>query len=195
MLTTEITPTSGRIFINGEQINSKPLTSGQLGYCPQTNAMDSKLTCKQSLELYAKLKGIENIEEECTKALDTFGLSMYTNRRFEALSGGNKRKLCAAVAIMGNSPIILMDEPTSGMDPNARELIAVAINELLKQNRSVILTSHSMEECEVLCNQVVILIGGKIHCVGSPESLKKRYAIIRLKPSLPGRPSVAPVGH
>lgn len=112
ILTTEISPTSGEIFVQGSKIGNRPLSSGEIGYCPQCDALDPKLTTKQTLELYCQLRGVENVKKVVDKILHSFELKKYENRLCENLSGGNKRKLCTAVASLGGSTIILMDEPT-----------------------------------------------------------------------------------
>ena len=96
------------------------------------------------------------------------------------LSGGTKRKLCTAVAFMGDPQLILMDEPTSGMDALTKRLVWAQIqhkifNSQKKNKVSIILTSHSMEECEVLCSRLAIMVDGKFHCLGTPTHIKQKF--------------------
>jgi len=90
-------------------------------------------------------------------------------------SGGNKRKLSTAIALVGDPRVICLDEPTSGMDAKARRLLWNDILSLIKENRIVILTSHSMEECEALCTRLVIMVNGEFKCLGSPQHLKSKF--------------------
>merc|ERR1719161_3023743 len=93
------------------------------------------------------------------------------------LSGGNKRKLSVAIAIIGNPPILFLDEPSSGMDPVARRFMWDVIADISTRSHesTVILTTHAMEECEALCNTVGIMVGGQFKCLGSIQHLKNRF--------------------
>jgi len=89
-------------------------------------------------------------------------------------SGGNKRKLSTAIALVGNPPIVFLDEPSTGMDPVSRRFMWNFISTTMK-GRSVILTTHSMEECEALCHRLGIMVGGKLRCIGTPQHIKHRF--------------------
>lgn len=102
-------------------------------------------------------------------------LTEYANRCAGGFSGGNKRKLSTAIALVGNPPIIFLDEPTTGMDPKARRFLWDIITGIVKEGRTVILTSHSMEECESLCSRVAIMVNGQFKCLGSPQHLKCKF--------------------
>ena len=114
---------------------------------------------------------------------------------FFVASGGTKRKLCTAIALVGDTPVLMLDEPTAGVDPAARQFLWTTIVKLIQEGRSIVITSHrceekdlhlldynhvdcsvfSMEECEALCSHVAILIKGRIQCQGSIQELKNRY--------------------
>ena len=89
-------------------------------------------------------------------------------------SGGNKRKLSTAIALVGNPPIVLLDEPTTGMDPTTRRYLWDVVIGVIKEGRSVVLTSHSMEECEALCTRLAIMVNGSFKCLGSIQHLKNK---------------------
>ncbi|EDO28092.1 predicted protein [Nematostella vectensis] len=93
------------------------------------------------------------------------------------ISGGNKRKLSTAIALVGNPPIIFLDEPTTGMDPVARRFLWDSLTHVMKGGRSIVLTSHSMEECEALCTRLAIMVNGQFKCVGSAQHLKSRFGM------------------
>lgn len=178
MLTTELRPTSGRIMINNCEINGRPLCNGEIGYCPQGDALDGFLTPHQSLTIHGEICGLENVPRAVEIMLKRFDLVKYTHQRISSLSGGNKRKLCAAISVMAPVPVVLMDEPTSGMDPASKELVAHAVREIIKTQRCVIMTSHSVAECEKLCTRIGILAKAGLRCIGTVQHLKHKYVFI-----------------
>ena len=107
--------------------------------------------------------------------MNRVGLQVFADRRSGDFSGGNKRKHSTAIALIGDPSLICLDEPTSGMDAKARRLLWNDILSLIKENRIVILTSHSMEECEALCTRLVIMVNGQFKCLGSPQHLKRKF--------------------
>ncbi len=107
--------------------------------------------------------------------MNRVGLEIFADRISGDFSGGNKRKLSTAIALVGDPSVICLDEPTSGMDAKARRLLWNDILSLIKENRIVILTSHSMEECEALCTRLVIMVNGQFKCLGSPQHLKRKF--------------------
>merc|ERR1711994_476919 len=98
----------------------------------------------------------------------------YANRRAGTYSGGNKRKLSVAIAMIGNPPVVFLDEPPTGMDPMARRHMREFIRETM-QGRCVLLTTHSMEECEALCHRLAIMVKGQLRCLGTPQHLKSKF--------------------
>lgn len=125
-LTAEVTPTKGKIQIAGFDISKDFEKARQMiGYCPQENLLFDTMTCVEHLKYYAQVKGIpkdlrEKIIEEAIKNL---GLNEHRDKLSKNLSGGNKRKLCVAIALLGNPSIILLDEPSAGMDPESRRFM------------------------------------------------------------------------
>jgi len=107
--------------------------------------------------------------------LRKLGLAAYADRCAGTYSGGNKRKLSTAIALIGNPSIVFLDEPTSGMDPGARRFLWNSILEMVRAGQSVVLTSHSMEECEALCSKLGIMVNGQFQCLGSIQHLKNRF--------------------
>jgi len=103
------------------------------------------------------------------------GLTRYAERQCGTYSGGNKRKMSTAIALIGDPDIVFLDEPTSGMDPGARRQLWKVILRLLHLKKAVVLTSHSMEECENLCTRLAIMVNGKFMCLGSLQHLKNRF--------------------
>jgi ABC-type multidrug transport system ATPase subunit len=110
--------------------------------------------------------------------MEALDLLKYQNVQSKALSGGNKRKLNCAIALLGSPFVILLDEPTTGVDPFAKRLVWRAITQLstASQNSTVVLTTHSMEEAEALCPRMGIMVDGEFKCFGSAQHIKSRYA-------------------
>uniref|UniRef100_A0A4W6E3E1 ABC transporter domain-containing protein n=1 Tax=Lates calcarifer TaxID=8187 RepID=A0A4W6E3E1_LATCA len=178
MLTGDIPVSSGEAFLNGYSIRTEMRDVHQnLGYCPQFDAIDELLTGREHLEFYARLRGVP--ENEVTMVaewgIQKLGLVKYFNKSAGTYSGGNKRKLSTAIALIGCPPVIFLDEPTTGMDPKARRFLWDCILSVIKEGRSVILTSHSMEECEALCTRMAIMVNGRFKCLGSIQHLKSRF--------------------
>jgi ABC-type multidrug transport system ATPase subunit len=107
--------------------------------------------------------------------MNRVGLEIFADRISGDFSGGNKRKLSTAIALVGDPSVICLDEPTSGMDAKARRFLWNDILSLIKENRIVILTSHTMEECEALCTRLVIMVNGEFKCLGSLQHLKSKF--------------------
>lgn len=108
-------------------------------------------------------------------ALLKLGLDQYADKQAGTYSGGNRRKLSTAIALLARPPLILLDEPTSGVDPRAKRFLWSIIRGLVQAGQSVLLTTHSMAECEALCSRVGIMVNGEFRCLGSPQQLKSLY--------------------
>ncbi len=147
-----------------------------IGYCPQENPLFDYLNVTQAINYYRELKGVS---ENTESIIERFGLKNYKKTICKNLSGGNKRKLTFAVALIGKPKIILLDEPSSAVDPESRRGMWKNINKLSKNgnNYNMILTTHSMEEAEVLCDTVSWFKLGNFMCVGNPEKLKIKFSI------------------
>ncbi|XP_019618294.1 PREDICTED: ATP-binding cassette sub-family A member 1-like [Branchiostoma belcheri] len=178
MLTGDTSVTSGQAWLNSYSILSQMRDVHQsMGYCPQFDALDPLMTATEHLQFYAKLRGVpkSEIDRVARWGVRTLGLSQYADKCAGTFSGGNKRKLSTAISLIGNPPVVFLDEPTTGMDPGARRFLWQCITKLVKEGRSVVLTSHSMEECEALCNRMAIMVNGRFKCLGSVQHLKNRF--------------------
>ncbi|XP_067120260.1 phospholipid-transporting ATPase ABCA1-like isoform X3 [Centruroides vittatus] len=178
MLTGNTSITGGNAYISGHSIKTDIDKARQnIGYCPQFDALDSLLTGWEHLEFYARLRGIPEkyVQKVASWGIQKLGLTSYATRCAGTYSGGNKRKLSTALALIGNPSVIFLDEPTTGMDPKARRFLWNCIIDLVKEGHSVILTSHSMEECEALCTRLAIMVNGQFRCLGSIQHLKNKY--------------------
>ncbi|XP_055016079.1 phospholipid-transporting ATPase ABCA1-like isoform X2 [Boleophthalmus pectinirostris] len=178
MLTGDTVVTSGEAFLNGKSILREIDEVHQnMGYCPQFDAVNELLTGREHLELYAVLRGVPE-EQVCDVAewgIRKLGLVKYADKKAGSYSGGNLRKLSTAMSLIGAPPVVFLDEPTTGMDPKARRALWTCIHGLIKTGRSIVLTSHSMEECEALCTRMAIMVNGRFRCLGSVQHLKNRF--------------------
>ncbi|XP_040903453.1 phospholipid-transporting ATPase ABCA1b [Toxotes jaculatrix] len=178
MLTGDTVVTSGEAFLAGKSILREIDEVHQnMGYCPQFDAVNELLTGREHLELYAILRGVPE-KEVCDVAewgIRKLGLVKYADKAAGSYSGGNMRKLSTAMALIGAPPVVFLDEPTTGMDPKARRALWNCIHSVIKEGRSVVLTSHSMEECEALCTRMAIMVNGRFRCLGSVQHLKNRF--------------------
>lgn len=178
MLTGDTTVTSGDATVAGKSILTNISDVHQnMGYCPQFDAIDDLLTGREHLYLYARLRGVpaEDIEKVANWGIQSLGLSLYADRLVGTYSGGNKRKLSTAIALIGCPPLLLLDEPTTGMDPQARRMLWNTIVSIIREGRAVVLTSHSMEECEALCTRLAIMVKGTFQCLGTIQHLKYKF--------------------
>ncbi|KAF5283848.1 hypothetical protein FQA39_LY04668 [Lamprigera yunnana] len=147
-----------------------------VGYCPQTDS-DIDLTNGRSLlELFGNLRGVLNIDKEVTKLITALDLTDCANNLCSTYSGGNKRKLSTAIALVGFPRLIILDEPTAGIDPISRRLLWDTLLLYQKKDRSsMVISTHMLEECEILCEKVAVLDSGKIVMQESLSDLKAKF--------------------
>ncbi|RHZ90058.1 hypothetical protein Glove_8g107 [Diversispora epigaea] len=177
ILTGLYKPSSGSASINKYNIRTQmDDVYRSIGVCPQHDILWDDLTVVEHLLFYARLKGIPASDEKLAVqiALQQVRLEPFKNRLTKGLSGGEKRRLSIAISLIGNPVVIFLDEPTTGLDPEVRRLIWNIINES-KKGRTIVLTTHSMEEAEVLCNRIGIMAKGTLRCIGPQLRLKEIY--------------------
>uniref|UniRef100_A0A8C2JZG5 ATP-binding cassette, sub-family A (ABC1), member 3b n=1 Tax=Cyprinus carpio TaxID=7962 RepID=A0A8C2JZG5_CYPCA len=178
MLTGDESITSGDAFIDGYSIHRDVKKVQQrIGYCPQFDAVLDHMTGRETLSMYARLRGIpEKYVTACVEnVLRSLLLEPHADKLVRSYSGGNKRKLSAGMALIGGPPVIFLDEPSTGMDPVARRLLWDAITRTRESGKAIIITSHSMEECEALCTRLAVMVNGQFKCLGSPQHLKSKF--------------------
>jgi len=180
MITGDEVMTTGESFIDNVSLSSDKSTYLQsIGYCPQFDSIIEVLTGREMLTLFARIRGLRTkdnvIKSEIEKLASFVDLSDYLDRPCGQYSGGNKRKLNVALALIGRPKVMLLDEPTTGVDPAARRKIWETINNIRKSGTSIILTSHSMEECEALCDRLAIMVQGSFQCLGGPQHIKSKF--------------------
>ena len=186
MLTAEFPPTHGDATLAGYSVSKEPQkTRRRIGYCPQFDAHFQNLTGREHVELYASIKGVplKYVKEAAAEKLREVGLSEVDSDRLSAgYSGGMKRRLSLACATIGQPQIVFLDECSTGVDPVARREIWQLISDMVsaehipkEEQTSVILTTHSMEECEALCPRIGIMATGRLRCLGSAQHLKNKF--------------------
>jgi ABC-type multidrug transport system ATPase subunit len=177
MLTGLFPPTTGDCVIYGNSIIHDTSNARQsMGICPQHNVLFDRLTVIEHLTFFQKIKGLKPTKDDVRdKALEV-GLGEYFTTTSSALSGGNKRKLSLAIALCGDPRFLLLDEPTSGMDPASRR----ACWELLRQKRLgrvTLLTTHFLDEASLLADRIAVMKEGQLQCCGSELFLKNRFGL------------------
>jgi ATP-binding cassette subfamily A (ABC1) protein 3 len=179
VLTGLYTPTSGDAVINGYSIlTDMDEIRKNLGLCPQHNVLFERLTVKEHLILFGMLKGgkYKKLKEEIQEYLSDLHLEDKIDVPVSDLSGGMKRKLSVAIALIAGSKFVVLDEPTSGMDPYARRAIWALLAKH-KKGRTILLTTHYMDEADVLGDRIAIMAEGKLLTSGSSFFLKSRFGV------------------
>nr|KAF6400151.1 ATP binding cassette subfamily A member 7 [Rousettus aegyptiacus] len=178
MVTGDMLPSGGEAILAGHSVTKEPAAAHRrMGYCPQSDAIFELLSGREHLELFARLCGVPEakVAQTASSGLAHLGLSKYADWPAGTYSGGNKRKLATAIALVGDPAVVFLDEPTTGMDPSTRRFLWNSLLAVVREGRSVVLTSHSMEECEALCTRLAIMVNGRFRCLGSVQHLKGRF--------------------
>ena len=178
MITGYIEPTEGEIVINGYDISKRPRKAkSQIGYMPEGVPLYSDLTVKEFVTYMAELKKVDRKtrKEKVEKIIEQTGLKDVEKKLTRNLSRGYKQRVSMAGALVGEPKILILDEPTVGLDPKQITEIRALIKELGKTH-TVILSSHILSEVSQICNKVIIINKGKIVAVDTPENLEKKVA-------------------
>ncbi|KAI8909841.1 hypothetical protein EDD86DRAFT_190603 [Gorgonomyces haynaldii] len=148
----------------------------KIGICPQFDILWEELTVGEHLYFYGRLKGIakQDLRAAVVQAMTNVSLEKFENRLSKGLSGGEKRRLSIAIALLGNPAVVFLDEPTTGLDPEVRRLIWDIVDNA-SGSTTIVLTTHSMEEAEALCHKIGIMAKGTLRCLAEPLRLKQLY--------------------
>ncbi|GIJ78427.1 lipooligosaccharide transport system ATP-binding protein [Micromonospora phaseoli] len=172
-------PSAGQLRILGmDPVRDGPAIRARLGVCPQLDNLDPELTVRENLTTYARYFGIPRrvARARAAELLDFVQLSERADSKVEPLSGGMKRRLTIARSLVNEPDIVLLDEPTTGLDPQARHLVWERLFRLKRQGVTLVLTTHYMDEAEQLCDRLVVMDGGRIVAEGSPRALIERHS-------------------
>ena len=170
-------PDSGEVRVGGEADPTRPAVRAKIGVAPQPIALYEDLTAEENLEFFGKLYGLggDRLKARIEMALEFSGLATRRKDRVSTYSGGMQRRLNLVCGILHEPPVILLDEPTVGVDPQSRNLIFDNIEALKRLGRTIVYTTHYMEEAQRLCDRVAIIDQGKILALDTVEGLLRAY--------------------
>ena len=172
-------PSGGELTILGmDPVTDGPAIRARLGVVPQEDTLDVELTVRENLLIYGRYFGLRRdvIRERTAQLLEFVQLTERAGDQVEPLSGGMKRRLTIARSLISEPEILLLDEPTTGLDPQARHVVWDRLYRLKQQGVTLVLTTHYMDEAEQLCDRLVVMDGGKIAAEGSPRQLIETYS-------------------
>jgi ABC-2 type transport system ATP-binding protein len=177
MLAGALRPDRGEVFIDGASDPTRPRVRGRLGVAPQVEALYGDLSGQENLRFFGRLYGLHGarLRERVAWALALAGLADRRRDRVATYSGGMKRRLNLACALVHDPPVLLLDEPTAGVDPQSRHYLLAAIEKLAGEGRTILYTTHYMEEAQRLCDRVAIMDHGRILALDTVEALIQRH--------------------
>jgi lipooligosaccharide transport system ATP-binding protein len=172
-------PSGGTLRVLGlDPADSGSAIRSRLGVCPQEDTLDTELSVRENLIIYGRYFGLgrREVAARADELLTFFQLGERSNDKVESLSGGMKRRLTIARSLINNPDLLLLDEPTTGLDPQARHTLWDKLFRLKQQGVTLVLTTHYMDEAEQLCDRLVVMDGGVIAAEGSPLELIRRHS-------------------
>jgi ABC-2 type transport system ATP-binding protein len=165
-------PQSGNISIAGYNIQDKPLHArGNMGVQLQSTSFQPELSVAEIIRLYAGIYGVEITKEKLEKILENIKLEDAAAKRFGQLSGGQQQRVSLAIAMIHEPRLVLLDEPTTGLDPQSRRQLWERMEALRENNHGILLTTHSMEEAEAVCDRIAIIDHGRVITTDTPQAL------------------------
>jgi lipooligosaccharide transport system ATP-binding protein len=172
-------PTSGQLSILGmDPATDGPAIRGRIGVCPQEDTLDTELNVRDNLVVYGRYFGLSKAEvgARADELLRFVQLTEKAKAKVEDLSGGMKRRLTIARSLINQPELLLLDEPTTGLDPQARHVLWDKLFRLKQQGVTLVITTHYMDEAEQLCDRLVVMDGGRIVAEGSPLDLIREHS-------------------
>lgn len=174
ILTTLTKPDSGYCFINEVNVVSNPQNiKKNIGVVPQENNLERELTVYENLLIYGMLHKVKNLKNKINETLEEMELTEKKDSTVSTLSGGLQRRTLLARALLSEPKVLFLDEPSIGLDPHIRRQLWQIIRKIKAEGRTVMLTTHYIEEAEALCDRIGILSHGKLIAIGTPEELKR----------------------
>jgi lipooligosaccharide transport system ATP-binding protein len=175
-----VSPISGGVLriLGMDPAVDGPAIRGRLGVCPQDDTLDTELSVHENLTVYGRYFGLSRAEcrRRADELLEFVALTEKAKEKVEELSGGMKRRLTIARSLINRPDVLLLDEPTTGLDPQARHVVWDRLFRLKQQGVTLVLTTHYMDEAEQLCDRLVVMDGGLIVAEGSPAELIRRHS-------------------
>jgi ABC-type multidrug transport system ATPase subunit len=179
-LSNEVQPSYGQVLIGGYEVAKNfDIVKRMIGYCPQYTKLVGEMSIEQTLWYFATIRGVDRAERAALveDVISDLGLGIHRHKQIRNLSGGNQRKVSFAIAVMGNPDVILLDEPSAGVDPDARRYLQAQVRRIAAQKTSaIVMTSHSMEEAESVSSKMGIMVkGGQFKCFGSAQHIRSKF--------------------
>ena len=178
MMTGVLIPDAGSVYILGTDVNKDPLTAKlKMGVIPENGTVYSDLTARQNILLTAKFYGMDRAgrESRAGEILARLGLTERQNDLVRTFSKGMRQRISIACAIIHSPPVLILDEPTTGLDVYSRRLVIDTVRHMNRMGTTILLTTHNIEEANALCSTISIINKGRIVVTGSPEKLKKTF--------------------
>ncbi len=166
-----VLPDKGKIFVNGNPVAKHAAYRHQIDYLPQIANFPSNLTVKEILRMIKDLRNQQGNDEDL---IALFGLQPFLSKKLSTLSGGTKQKVNLVLTLMFNSPLIILDEPTTGLDPIALLRLKELISKEKEAGKTILITSHIMNFVEEMADEIIFLLEGQVHFKGSVTQLKKK---------------------
>jgi ABC-2 type transport system ATP-binding protein len=175
VLTTAVRPDRGRVLVDGIDVVANPAeVRRSIGVTGQYAGLDDFLTTVENLELMARLSGLRRgASARVGDLVERFDLHAFASRRVGELSGGSRRRVDLAASLVGSPKVLFLDEPTTGLDPAARQLVWEVVTELTDAGTAVVLTTQYLEEADRLADQLIVLSQGRVVARGAPDELKR----------------------
>lgn len=171
-----VKPAAGAVLVDGIDIQADPLAAkARLGVQLQASSFQAELSIEQIVRLYAGLYGVSITRQEIAERIRRIGLESELGKRFKSLSGGQQQRLSLLIAVIHEPALLLLDEPTAGLDPQSRRQLWERIENLRTAGGSILLTTHSMEEAQAVCDRVAIIDHGKVLTVDTPNGLIAKH--------------------
>lgn len=171
MISGYLAPTSGHIFVLGKDISEAPLFAKEnIGFLPEGSPLYPDISVKMFLNYMAELRNIS--KDRVDEVINIANIKEIVNQRIETLSKGYQRRVGFAQSILNNPPLLLLDEPTDGLDPNQKDYIRKLIVDMSK-NKTILISTHLLEEAETICNRIILLDNGRIKANGKLDDILK----------------------
>ena len=179
MITGYLAPTSGEVWLNGYDVTDKPVEARRgLGYLPENAPSYPDMTVEEFLGFIAEMRGYHGAEkaQRVESALARCILTSVRHQTIETLSKGYRQRTCFAQAILHDPSVLILDEPTEGLDPNQKYVVRSMIKEMAK-DKAIVLSTHILEEVEAICTRIIIISGGRLVADSSPAELRRQGSL------------------
>lgn len=169
-------PQSGHISVAGYSLSDAPLYArANLGVQLQSTSFQPELFVSEIIELFAGIHAVDMPKSRLQSLLADINLSGAASKKFSQLSGGQQQRVSLAIALLHNPPLVLLDEPTTGLDPQSRRQLWVRMEEMRDKGHGILLTTHSMEEAEAVCDRIAIIDHGKVIGIDTPQNMVEKH--------------------